>query len=137
MGRAIVAEANNKKSPKRRIVRKVETVREKAEKSSKAAEPKHGIVRKTLRVIATPFRFVGRQLAKLGRFKVFRIIGLILVPPYFRNSWKELRQVTWPTGKETRQLTLAVLMFSIVFGVLVTAVDYGFDKLFKRILLNE
>lgn len=132
-----MAEADNKKSPKRRVIRKVETVREMAEKSNKAAEPKRGIVRKTLHVITAPFRFVGKQLAKLGRFKVFRIIGFILVPPYLRNSWKELRQVTWPTGKETRQLTLAVLMFSIVFGILVTAVDYGFDKLFKRILLNE
>lgn len=133
-----MAEDDSTKPKRRRIIRKVETVREKAEKSAKAAEKpeKHGIVRLLLHYIAVPFRFIGRVLARLGRLKPLRIIGLILVPPYFRNSWKELRQVTWPGRKESLQLTLAVLVFAAIFGALVTAVDFGLDKVFKQVLLN-
>lgn len=59
-----------------------------------------------------------------------------LTPSYFKNAWKELRQVTWPNRKETTQLTIAVFIFAIIFGALVTATDYGLDKIFKRVLLR-
>ncbi|HET8670873.1 MAG TPA: preprotein translocase subunit SecE, partial [Candidatus Saccharimonadales bacterium] len=73
---------------------------------------------------------------KLGTFKPFRILGLILVPPYFRNSWKELRQVTWPRFKDSLRLTFAVFAFAAVFGALVALLDYGLDKVFKEVLLK-
>ena len=127
--------------PKRRLVRKAETVREKTEKASVVKPKKEkGIVRLSLGYIGLPFRWIGRLIAKLGRFlgkyKVFRVIGRILWPTYFRNSWKELRQVTWPTRRETWQLTLAVIIFSVIFGVLVAIVDYGLDKLFKQLIIE-
>lgn len=83
-----------------------------------------------------PLRYVGRQLARLERFRVVRWTGLVLVPPYFRNSWRELRGVTWPNRRETWQLTWAVIIFSVIFGVLVAVVDYGLDKLFKQFILK-
>lgn len=132
-----MAENDNNPAKKRRVIRKVETVREKAARQTSKEPAKKGVLRLTLSYIGAPFHFIGKQIAKLGRFKVFRIIGYIFVPPYFRNSWKELRKVTWPNNKETFRLTFAVLMFSIVFGAMVTAADYGLDKLFKRIILNE
>ena len=123
--------------PKRRMVKKAETVREKAEKSAlPKPEKKTGVIRLTLRYIGAPFRWIGRQLAKLGRFRVLRFIGKILWPPYFRSSWKELRQVTWPTRRETWHLTVAVIIFSIIFGVLIAIVDYGLDKLFKQLIIK-
>ena len=123
--------------PKRRIVKKAETIREKTEKLSQPKpQKKNGILRLTLRYISAPFRWVGRQLAKLGRFKLLRIVGKILWPAYFRNSWKELRQVTWPTRRETWQLTLAVIIFSIIFGVLVAIVDFGLDRAFKQLIIK-
>lgn len=132
---------DDSKQKKRRIIRTAETLREKAERSkgeqAGQAEKKRGIVGWAFFILFWPLRFVGRQLAKLERFKVFRIIGYILVPPYFRNSFKELQQVTWPNRKETLRLTGAVLAFATVFGILVTAVDYGLEKIFKRILLGE
>jgi hypothetical protein len=51
------------------------------------------------------------------------------------SAWKELRQVTWPGRKETRQLTLAVFVFATVFGLMVTLTDYGLDKVFKKVIL--
>ena len=122
---------------KRRIIRASETVREKVEKSTNAPPvKKQGVLRLTGRYIATPFRWVGRRLKPLGRFRVLRFIGKILVPPYVRNSWKELRLVTWPGRRESLQLTLAVIIFSIVFGALVTVVDLGIDKVFRKVLIG-
>lgn len=123
--------------PKRRMVRKAETVRQKTEKSAvPKPEKKNGVFRLVLGYIAAPFKWIGRKLAKLGRFKVLRFIGKILWPVYFRNSWKELRQVTWPTRRETWHLTTAVIIFSIIFGVLIAVVDFGLDKLFKQLIIK-
>ncbi len=124
-------EANKQK---RRLI-KSDTVREVAAKQEEAAaKPRR--LRKTRRVAGAPFRAIGWFFRQLGRVKVLRIVGYVLVPPYFRNSWRELRKVTWPTLKQSRQLTTAVMLFAIVFGVLVATVDYGLDKLFKQVLIK-
>lgn len=115
---------------KRRIVKKAETVREKVEKEKIAnAKPKKekGVVRLTLYYISWPLRMLGRGIKKIGRY---------IVPSYFKKSWEELKQVTWPTWRETWKLTLAVIIFSAIFGALITVVDYGLDKLFKQVLIN-
>lgn len=70
---------------------------------------------------------------KTGRFlnKRRRII-----PSYFRESWQELRQVTWPNRKQTVQLTMAVFVFAIAFAIFVGVLDYGLDKIFRKVLLG-
>ena len=119
------------------MVKKAVTVREKAEKSAQSqSKKKNGALRLSLQYIGSPFRWLGRKLGKLGRFKVVRIIGYIFWPKYFRNSWKELKQVTWTTRRETWQLTLAVIIFSVIFGVIIAIVDFGLDKAFKEVLLK-
>lgn len=121
--------------PKQRTVKKVETVREKAVKAQEdSKQPRR--LHTTKRRAAAPFRVIGKAFKKLGSYKVFRVIGLIIVPPYFRNSWRELRQVTWPTLKVSTRLTFAVIVFATVFGVLIAVVDYGLDKVFKEVLLK-
>lgn len=120
--------------PKRRLI-KSETVREVAAKQEEAAS-KPRRLHKTRRGITAPFRAIGWAFKQLGKFKPLRIIGYILVPPYFRNSFRELRKTTWPTLKMSRQLTTAVILFAIVFGVLIAGVDYGLDKLFKQVLIK-
>jgi preprotein translocase SecE subunit len=121
--------------PKRRLVKKAETVRERAEKATEdSKQPRR--LHATKRRVSAPFRAAGRGAKKLGKFKAFRIIGFIVVPPYFRNSWRELRQVTWLKPKESLRLTYAVLAFATVFGVVIALLDYGLDKLFKEVLLK-
>ena len=73
------------------------------------------------------FKFIG---------KVLSLIGKVLLPVYVRNSWKELKLVTWPSLKLSRQLTFAVLMFAVVFGAAIAGVDWGLDKLFRQVLLK-
>jgi preprotein translocase SecE subunit len=125
--------AEEAKQPRR--IRKVETVREKAEKSAEAGK-QPGRIRKVASGAAAPLRPVGRGAQRVGRFKPVYIVGLILVPRYLRNSFRELRQVTWPNRKESRQLTLAVILFAIIFGALVAVIDFGLDKVFKQVLLK-
>ncbi|MDB5182983.1 MAG: Protein translocase subunit SecE [Candidatus Saccharibacteria bacterium] len=122
-------------------VRKVETVRERNEKATLKAEAnaskvKKQPVRSTARTIGKPLGVVAKPFkARPVRFTA-KWIGLILVPRYFRNAFKELRQVTWPSRRETWKLTFAVLIFAVIFGFLVTVTDYGLDKVIRRIVLR-
>lgn len=115
--------------PKRRIVKKAETIREKVEKQSKSkAKPtRKGVLGMAWSFISWPFRKIGRGLAIVGRF---------VVPRYFKESWKELRQVTWPSRRDTMRLTIAVIIFSTVFGVVITVVDMLLDKVFRKVILS-
>ncbi len=113
-------------APKKRRVRQT------AESVAKPVSSAHRGVKKVFKPLSPllapfrlrPVRFVGRLLAK------------ILLINYFISSWKELRQVSWPGRKETAKLTMAVFMFAVVFGALIAAVDYGLDKIFRKILLS-
>lgn len=128
---------------KKRVLRKAETVREKAAKSSVEKPEKPRRIRKVASKVAAPFMWASRIGSrewylpmpdnKAGNFlnKKRRF-----TPGYFRSAWKELRQVNWPTRKETWKLTLAVFLFAIFFGVILAITDYGLDKIFRRILLQ-
>ena len=131
-------------SPKR----KLETVRERSE-NTPANKSRVRKVATTAKKASGPLRVVGRFLSKLAHpFKfllapfrtkparfVGRILNKVLLINYFMSAWKELKQVTWPGRKETRQLTLAVFVFATVFGLMVTLTDYGLDKVFKKVIL--
>lgn len=78
------------------------------------------------------------QVAKVMVFILWplkKILGW-LMPRYFINSWREVKQVTWPTRSETWRLTGAVLIFAIVFGSLVAGVDKVLDEVFKKVILK-
>jgi len=124
------------KKQKRQLKAVPETLREQSERAqAKSSKPKTRS--KVGRVLSAPFRLIGRIFRPLGKFKFFRAIGYILAPPYIRNALKELRLVTWPNRKQTRQLTFAVIVFSVVFGVIVAITDYGLDKVFRKLILKQ
>lgn len=54
---------------------------------------------------------------------------------YFKGSWQELRQVRWPNRRATWGLTVAVLIFTAFFTLLIVALDAGFEYILNRILL--
>lgn len=83
-----------------------------------------------------PLKQIGHGLRWFSRLKVVRKIGRILGFRYLRDSWRELRLVTWPTFPDSARLTGAVIIFSVVFGVLIAIVDYALDKIFRQILLK-
>lgn len=133
------------KSRRKRRLKSSSTVREQSEKAIQGSAPrKHGII---ATVLLAPFRLIGLVLklvwwpfAKagrfLGRYKFFRFIGYIFVPPYVRSAWRELRLVTWPDFRQTRDLVIAVIIFSVIFGIIVAGVDFVLDKIFRNVILK-
>jgi preprotein translocase SecE subunit len=133
-----VAESSSKQ-PKKRVLKRAETVRE---KSIKAAEPKkQRRLRPAVQKAKKPFS----KAAKIGKKEYYlplpdNKVGRFLnkrrsiIPKYFKEAWLEMRQVQWPNRKETIRLSTAVLLFALIFGIIITVVDYGLDKLFKQLL---
>lgn len=62
-------------------------------------------------------------------FRPFTALGR-----YFKGAWQELREVRWPTRRATWGLTIAVLIFTAFFMVLILALDAGYKALFEIIL---
>lgn len=60
--------------------------------------------------------------------------ALVRIGGYFKGAWIELRQVRWPNRRSTWGLTLAVLLFSAFFVVIILLLDLLFKYLFEIIL---
>jgi preprotein translocase SecE subunit len=136
---------------KKRKVRNPETFRERAIKAAEQEDkPKRfnratGRIGRLLRAFFRPFGWLFKKIGSFAPLKwlwrkvlrwPFKLLGRILLPKYVRNSWKELRLVTWPNWNQSRQLTFAVLIFAVIFGASIALVDYGLDKAFRHILIK-
>jgi preprotein translocase SecE subunit len=123
---------NNKSN---RLVKNPDTFRERAKKAVESSgQPKRSERLRTS--LFKPFLPFIRLIAGTFAWKIVKTVGSFIIPPYFKNSWKELKLVTWPSWKQSRQLTYAVLVFAVVFGTTIALVDLGLDKIFKNILLK-
>ncbi len=129
------------KPKKKRQVKNPETFRERALRAGEASDAAKAKA-KSKRPSRT--KQAGGGLAK-GAAKPFKLVvrtkpakflGKVVFPAYFRNSLRELKLVTWPNWKQSRQLTFAVLVFAVIFGAAIAVVDYGLDKVFRNILLK-
>lgn len=131
------------KKPKRRLKATAPTTVRERRTNAAALQPtvKMSWLRQLLRATSWPFRrLAGLSVWQSKAWKPFRkighFLGLVFLPRYVRNSWVELRRVTWPSRRETWRLTFAVLAFSVAFGVLIALVDFGLDKLFREVLIK-
>jgi len=135
-----VARSENNRRP--RIRKSAPTVRERVEAArvkNEAEKPRRA--RRAVSQAARPFRKLRLRDRSFFRYvsAPFRFLKRILkwlVPRYFINSWRELRQVYWPNRRETWRLTLAVFVFAIIFGALIAGVDKGLDEVFKKVVLK-
>ncbi len=133
---------SEKEVPKKRQLKKVTTLREQAKKSQDE-KPKKRRLKATVGIASKPLKTaasVGKKEYylplpdnKAGRFLNKR---RHIFPRYFINAWGELRQVEWPSRRETIRLTTAVILFAVIFGVIIAVVDYGLDKVFRSLLLK-
>ena len=138
--------SKSKKSMRR--VKPAQTLREQSADSAQAlTKPRRSRKAGSIGSILVSFgRFVAKLFGPLGflllpfRTKIgrliVRILGAILLINFFRGAFRELRDVKWPDRKQTAQLTFAVFIFAIVFGLIIGITDYGLDKVFKQILLK-
>lgn len=53
---------------------------------------------------------------------------------YLRDSWREIRQVRWPTRKATWKMTLAVLVYTAIFVIFISLLDLFFRWFFSLII---
>lgn len=132
-------EAKESRKSKKTEAKKKSTMRESAAKSREAAnKPKR--VRKAASAATKPVSKIGKALTteyhlinneKQGFFTKSRSF----IPKYFKNSAKELKNVTWPGRKETWRLVFAVFVFALVMGTFIAVLDYGLEKLLREVIL--
>lgn len=56
---------------------------------------------------------------------------------YIGEIANELKKVVWLSRREVIYLTGLVLIVSIIFGVILGAVDFGFSNLIDKIFLGQ
>ncbi len=127
---------------KKRRVKNPETFRERAQKATEAGnQPKSSArIKHAGSQAAGPVRrqigraYNSKPLAPLR--KVLRAVGRVIFPKYFRESWQELKLVSWPDWQQGRRLTFAVIVFAVIFGAAIAGVDWVINKIFEHILLT-
>ena len=50
---------------------------------------------------------------------------------FIKESWSELKKVSWPNRMQVRNLTILVFVVSFVVGLYITVADTGFDQVIK------
>jgi len=53
---------------------------------------------------------------------------------YLRDSFEELKKVTWPTRSQTVNYSLAVVALSLIVAIFIGGLDYGFSVGIEKIL---
>lgn len=131
---------------KKRQLKPVQTVRQKAGQPAKqprrvrraaaSASRPFKTIGAGIATILRPFRFVLRPFKTRPMRAIGRFLASVLLLRYFRNSWQELRKVEWPNAKETTKLSIAVFIFAIFFSIIISAADFGLDKLFQKLVIK-
>lgn len=55
---------------------------------------------------------------------------------YIQESRVELTKVSWPNRRQAVRLTLAVIVFSLVFSAIVGGLDYLFGLILQKVILK-
>jgi len=53
---------------------------------------------------------------------------------YLKEVRHEMTQVVWPKRREVVKLTLTVIAISVIVGLYLGAVDFGFTKLLEVVI---
>jgi preprotein translocase subunit SecE len=70
-------------------------------------------------------------LEKVANF--FKTLPKRIAQP-FKNMWRELKKVTWPSRKDLLNYTLIVLAFMTFMGVVIGLLDLGASRLVQLII---
>ena len=52
---------------------------------------------------------------------------------FIKESWSELKKVSWPTRTQVRNLTVLVFVVSFVVGLYITVADTAFDYVIRAL----
>ena len=67
---------------------------------------------------------------KAARPRGFRLVS------YVSEIINELKKVVWLTRRETAYLTMLVLIVTIIAGIVLGALDYGFTQLVNKVFVG-
>jgi preprotein translocase SecE subunit len=99
-----------KKANKEAVKAKAKAIRKEKHTKEKSEMP---LWLKPLWFISTPFRAIGR---------------------YFRNSFRELRQVRWPNRTQTWKITFSVILYVVIIAVAIMLLDVLLTFLFDKFI---
>ena len=55
----------------------------------------------------------------------------------FKNSYHELKKVTWPTKRELLTYTLVTIAFMVGMGIIIYLIDFGSGALVNLLLKSK
>lgn len=108
------------------------TVDAKVEVAPKAKVEKQASTKKSADKIAKA-KAVTKATANRKTFILFR--PFVAFGRYVRDSWRELRQVQWPSRRATWKMTLGVIIFCVFIGLLVLICDWASQWLIQEVIL--
>ena len=116
------AEPKSTKATKKsaKLAKKAEKRELKAAKKTERAKKQKKPMPKWLKIITWPFRMIAKPFIALGR--------------YIRDSWREIRQVRWPSRSATWKMVLAIFVYAGFFIILIMLLDALFTWLFNLLL---
>jgi len=59
---------------------------------------------------------------------------MLKAPTYINEVIREIKKVTWPSKKQTQDMTLLVVGVSLAIGAYIGLLDFIFQELMKIIL---
>ena len=72
-------------------------------------------------------------MAVNGNIKVKEKSNQKGIVKFFKDLKAEAKRITWPSKKDIKKATIAVVSFSFIFVIFVGLLDYGFNNLYKLI----
>ena len=72
--------------------------------------------------------------SKFVRILLFPLKPFFALGRYFRDSWREIRLVQWPTRRFTWKMTLSVIGYVVIFVIFIGVLDLLFTLLFTNII---
>jgi preprotein translocase SecE subunit len=87
--------------------------------------------KKTVTKVAKPTK----KATKSDKKPFFLLRPIFAIGRYFRDSWRELRQVRWTNRRATWALTLAVIIFCLFFAALIMLFDWIFNWTIQEVIL--
>ena len=109
----MVAKSSDKSQAK---ITRIKASDDRPKKSSKVTAKKPAVVKKEVKAEV--------ETEKAEKVNIFqRIIG------YFKGSWQELTQVRWPDRATTWKMTIALILFTVFFVIVILLLDALFSYL--------
>jgi preprotein translocase SecE subunit len=67
----------------------------------------------------------------------FITIKIIMKPIQFlKETYAEMKQVSWPTGRKALVYTIVILLLSVGIGYMLSGFDAGFRELIRMFVLK-